>query len=75
MAVASVLGRVPTAQGKVGQFQKKIPIRENTGNLEIFVCSSCKFPDSKCEGYSNFCCENFFIFLKVGYAKSVVYMY
>ena len=36
---------------------KKIPVRENTGNLEILpkhrentgnlVCSGCKFPDSK----------------------------
>ena len=48
--------RVPTAQGKQGKWQKKIPVRENTGNLEIlhkhrentgnFVCSSRKFPDS-----------------------------
>ena len=46
--------RVPTAQGK---WPKKIPVRENTGNLEILpkhredtgnlVCSSCILPDSK----------------------------
>ena len=27
--------RVPTAQGKQGKWQTKIPVRENTGNLEI----------------------------------------
>ena len=27
--------RVPTAQGKQGKWPKKIPIRENTGNLEM----------------------------------------
>ena len=27
--------RVPTPQGKQGKWQKKIPVRENTGNLEI----------------------------------------
>ena len=30
-----VLFRVPTAQGKQGKWQKKIPVRENTGNLKI----------------------------------------
>ena len=59
--------RVPTAQGKQGKWHKKI-CREKTGNLEIlskhrentvnFVCSSCKFPDSKGKGY----CENFHFF-------------
>ena len=40
---------------------KKIPVRENIGNLEIcqntgnLVCSSCKFPDSKGKRYFNFC--------------------
>ena len=29
--------RVPTAQGKQGKWQKKIPVRENTGNLEILL--------------------------------------
>ena len=29
------LGRVPTPQGKQGKWKKKIPVRENTGNLEI----------------------------------------
>ena len=28
------LFRVPTAQGKQGKLKKKIPVRENTGNLE-----------------------------------------
>ena len=51
--------RVPTAQGKQGKWLKKIPVRENTGNLEILpkhrentgnlVC--CKFPDSKGKRY------------------------
>ena len=27
--------RVPTAQGKHGKWPKTIPVRENTGNLEI----------------------------------------
>ena len=27
--------RVPTAQGKQGKWTKKIPVRENTGNLEM----------------------------------------
>ena len=27
--------RIPTAQGKQGKWPKKIPVRENTGNLEI----------------------------------------
>ena len=52
--------RVPTAQGNRENRengQKKQLFRENSGNLEIlpkhrentgnFVCSSCKFPDSK----------------------------
>ena len=47
-----LLFRVPMPQGK---WQNKIPVRENTGNLENLpkhrdtgnlVCSSCKFPDS-----------------------------
>ena len=47
--------------GETGKMAKKIPVRENTGNLEMlpklrentgnFVCSSCKFPDSKGKGY------------------------
>ena len=27
------IGRVPTAQGKQGKWQKKVPLRENTGNV------------------------------------------
>ena len=29
------LFRVPTAQGKQGKWPKKIPVRENTGNLKV----------------------------------------
>ena len=32
---------------------------QNTGN---FVCSSCKFPDSKGKGYCDICRENFHFF-------------
>ena len=58
------LCRVPTAQGKQGKWPTKIPVRENTGNLEMlskhkefsqntgnFVSSSCKYSDSKSKGY------------------------
>ena len=64
--------RVPTAQGKQGKqgkWQKEIPVRENTGNLEMlpkhrentgnFVCSSCKFLDAKAKGYCDICRVNF----------------
>ena len=67
--------RVPTAQGKQGKqgkWLKEIPVRENTGNLEILpkhrentgnlVCSSCKFPDSKGIRYCKICRENLPIF-------------
>ena len=30
-----ILYRVLTAQGKQGKWKKKIPVRENTGNLEV----------------------------------------
>ena len=33
--VGDICNRVPTAQGKQGKWQKKIPVRENTGNLEV----------------------------------------
>ena len=33
--VTGTIDRVPTAQGKQGKWTKKIPVRENTGNLEI----------------------------------------
>ena len=65
-----VKNRVPTAQGIQeiqGKWPKKIPVRENSGNLEILpkhrentgnlVCSSCKFPDSKGKSYSKFAAE------------------
>ena len=32
---SNTLTRVPTAQGKQGKWPKKIPVRENTANLEI----------------------------------------
>ena len=51
--------------GGTGKMAKKIPVRENTGNLEILpkrtgnlVCSSCKFPDSNGKRYFNICREN-----------------
>ena len=56
--------RVPTAQGKQGKWSKELPVRENTGNLEILpkrrentenlVCPSCIFPDSKGKDISIF---------------------
>ena len=71
--------------GKTGKMAKKIPVRENTGNLEIlpkhrkntgnFVCSSCKFPDAKDKEYCDICRENFHFFQKPDRsAKSVLYM-
>ena len=36
--------------------------RENTGKTGNFVCSSCKFPDSKGKGYCDICHENFHFF-------------
>ena len=33
--IHNVIRVVPTAQGKRGKWKKKIPVRENTGNLEI----------------------------------------
>ena len=61
--------RVPTAQGK---WPKKIPVRENTGNLEIlskhrentgnFVSSKCKCSDSKSKGYCNSCSKKILFF-------------
>ena len=60
-----IVGRVPTAQGKQGKWQKVFPVRENTGNLEILpkhrentgnlVCSSCKLPDFKGKRYFEIC--------------------
>ena len=70
------LGRVPTAQGKQGKWPKKIPVRKNTGNLEIlpkhkektgnFVCLNCKCPDAKGKGYCDICRENFHFFPEAG---------
>ena len=52
---------LPTAHGKQGKWPKKIPVRENTGNLEILpkhrentgnlFFPSCNFPDSKGKRY------------------------
>ena len=67
--------RVPTAQGKQGKWQKKIPVRENTGNLVIlskhrefclntgnFVISRCTCSDSKSKGY----CDSYPFFPEAG---------
>ena len=53
--------------GKTGKMAKKKILSgktqgiwkfcQNTGN---FVCSSCKFPDSKGKGYCDICCNTFF---------------
>ena len=80
--VPSVINRVPTAQGKQGKWPKKIPVRENTGNLEIlskhrenrefcqstgnFVSSSCKCSDSKSKGYCDICHQNIIFFPEAG---------
>ena len=60
------------ATGKTGKMAIKIPVRENTGNLEVlpkhrentgnFVCSSCNFPDPKGKRYFGICHENFHFF-------------
>ena len=67
-----LLSRVPTPQGKQEKSQKKFPVRENTGNLEILpkhrentgnlACSSCNFPDSKGKRCFDICSENFLFF-------------
>ena len=36
-------------------------------NIEILVCSSCKFPDSKGKRYFDICRENSQFFLEAGY--------
>ena len=76
---------VPTAQGKLGKWQKKFPVRENTGNLEMLlkhrentgnlVCSSCKFSDSKGERYFEICCEILQFFLKLDKSAKSVFLY
>ena len=40
-----------------GKTQGILKFCQNTGN---FVCSSCKFPDSKGKGYCDICSEHFF---------------
>ena len=63
--------QVTHCTGKQGKWSTTIPVRENTGNLEILskhrenignlVCSSCKFPDSKgrSKRYFDICSEKF----------------
>ena len=76
---SSKKGRVPTAQGKQGKWPKKIPVRENTGYLEIlskhrefcqntgnFVSSSCKCSDSKSKGYCDSCPKKIHFFPEAG---------
>ena len=70
---------VPTAQRKQGKWPKELPVRENTGNLEILpertdlcVCLCPKFPDFKDQGYCAIYCE-ISQFLNVS-AKSDLYM-
>ena len=57
--------------GKQGKWPKKIPVSENTGNLEMskhrentgnFVSSSCKCSDSKSKGYCNSCRKKIYFF-------------
>ena len=56
-------------------------VRENTGNLEIlentgnFVCSSCKFPDSKGKGYCDICCKISIFYPEVGKVCQVSFTY
>ena len=73
-------------RGKTGKMErKKIPVRENTGNLEILpkhrentgnlVCSSCKFRDSKGKRYFKICRKYFQLFWELDKsAKSVLCM-
>ena len=61
-----------SCQGKNREFGNFAKTRENTVNL---VCSSCKFPDPKGQGYCNICSENFYFFQKLDRsAKSVLCM-
>ena len=65
--------------------RKKIPFRENTGNLEIlpkhrentgnYVFSSCKFPDPKGKGYCAIWRENFHFFPEAGKVGQVSFVY
>ena len=77
-------GVVMYAMG-TGKTEKKIPVTENTGNLEILpkhrentgnlVCSSCKFTDSKGKRYSDICRENSQLYFELDKsAKSVLCM-
>ena len=61
---ANRTGRIPTAQEK---WQKEIPVRENTGNLEILpkqgiLCANT-FPDSKNQDITLFAAK--FLFFSV----------
>ena len=70
--------KVPTPQGKQGKqgkWQNKIPVRENTGNLEMLpkhtentqnlVCSSCHFPDPKGKRYLGIAAEISIFFRRI----------
>ena len=83
-----VSDRVPTAQGKQGKWPKKIPVRENTGNLEMlskhrefclntrnFVSSSCKCSDSKSKGYCDSCRKKIHFFPEAGMVCQVSSVY
>ena len=81
------VNRVPTAQGKQAKMTKKNPCQgkqgiwkfcRNTANrekTENFVCSSCRFPDSKGKEYCNTCRHNFNVFLDDGYICQVSLVY
>ena len=71
----------PRHMGKQGKWPKKSQsgktqgiwkFCQNTGN---FVCSSCKFPDSKGKGYCDICCENFHLFPEVSFVYAIVTNY
>ena len=80
--VLNATARVPTAQGKWGNWKEKKSLSgktqgiwkfcKNTGNL---VCSSCKFPDSKSKRYFGIAAKISKLCLKLDTsAKSVLSM-
>ena len=60
--------RVPTARGKQGKWPKKVPVRENTGNLKIlpkhreFYLLKLLISDAKGKGYCDICRRYFHFF-------------
>ena len=58
--------------GKTGKWPKKVPVRDNTGNLESlpkheentgnFICSCCNFLGSNGKEYCDICHNNFHVF-------------